>query len=82
MPLLLTIVALFECVVAGILKLDPSSPLANKFKVGDRFVCVNGKDCSAMSVAAMMENEEHVSLTALRKRANSGMHSDRGWAGN
>ena len=25
-----------------ILKLDASSPLANKFKVGDKFICING----------------------------------------
>lgn len=67
-----------------ILKLDSSSPIARKFRVGDIIVQVNGKDCSSMSVSAMLENEAHVSLTALRRRTGSGVRSpgsDLGWAG-
>ena len=58
-----------------IVKLDASSPIARKFKIGDIIVQVNGKDCSCMSVHAMLENEANVSLTALRRRTNSGVRS-------
>ena len=66
-----------------ILKIDGSSPLCKKFRVGDIIVAVNGKDCSSMSVHAMLEHEAHVELTALRRHANSSVRSptDRSWAG-
>ena len=67
-----------------IVKLDNSSPIARKFRVGDKFTHLNGKDVSAMSVAALLEGEHQVSLTALRPRGSGGLKSytEHAWAGN
>ena len=66
-----------------IVRLDATSPLAKKLRVGDRIVQVNGRDASAMSISAMLEGEEHISITAMRRVSSGGVRSptDRAWAG-
>ena len=55
-----------------ITRIETSSPVARKFKVGDTIIQVNGRDASTMSISTMLAESEQVSITALRPRAGQG----------